>query len=219
MEDTICKKVTSMLSLYIDDRLNDEHKSFVENHFKICPQCFQKYKEMKNIIQNLKLSYEKILKQVEGIETINLFNIREYEKFYNNISAYIDNELTYEESIEFRKYLLKSKAARVDLKNSYKLESNIQDSISKCLQNSDVHLSKKIIKTLKAEKKTSNPHFYYKVAVICGLLILTTFSIYIFQHPDKIYNQDMIKQEKKILYVKRTSTPVETKGLLSVKKP
>lgn len=219
MEELTCKKVTSMLSLYIDDRLNDEHKAFVEDHFQKCPQCFQKYKDMKNIIENLKFSYEKILKEVEGIETVNLFNIREYEKFYNNISAYIDNELTYDESIEFRKYLLKSKAARVDLRNSYNLESQIQDSISKCINNCEVKLAKKVVKKIKKGRKTVNNNVYLKVAIISGLLLFTSSGMYVFKHSDKNYNQEFIKPQKKIIYVKKTATPSETKSLLSNKKP
>lgn len=219
MEDLTCKKVTSMMSLYIDDRLNDEHKEFVENHFQKCPLCFQKYKDMKNIIENLKLSYEKILKQVEGIETVNLFNIREYEKFYNNLSAYIDNELTYEESIEVRKYLLKSKAARIDLRNSYNLESQIQDSISNFINNSNVNLSKKVIKALKEERKPINNYVYLKVAIISGLLMFTSSLLYTYKHPEKIHVPGIIKHQKKIIYVKRTATPLETKGLISNKKP
>lgn len=219
LEELTCKKVTSMISLYIDDRLNDEHRLFVENHFKKCPQCFQKYKEMKNIIENLKLSYEKILKEVEGIETVNLFNIREYEKFYNNISAYIDNELTYEESIEFRKYLLKSKAGRVDLRNHYNLENHIQDSVSKCINKLDINLSKSIIKNLKEEREVTNKNLYLKVAILTGLLVVTTSGMYMFKHSDKNYNQEPTKREKKVIYVKRSGTPAEVKGLLSNKKP
>lgn len=219
MEDSTCKKVTSMMSLYIDDRLNDEHKLFVEEHFQKCPECFKKYQEMKNIIENLKLSYEKILKEVEGIETVNLFNIREYEKFYNNISAYIDNELSYEESIEFRKYLLKSKAGRLDLRNHYGLKNHIQDSISECINNLDINLSKKVIKNLKDENETTNHNAFLKVAILSGFLLVTSSGFYMFKHSDKNYNQEQIKREKKVIYVKRNGTPLETKGLLSNKKP
>ncbi len=218
MKDLICKKVTSMMSLYIDDRLNEEHKAFVEEHFKNCPSCYQKYKEMKNIIENLKLSYEKIINKVEDIETISLFNIREYEKFYNNISAYIDNELSYEEGVEFRKYLLKSKSARADLKSIYALESNIRDSVSSCIENSNVNLSKKIIKVIKEENYTAPDRYFIKIAAVFTLFLVTTSGGYFYKHPEKFYNNHLFKH-KKIIYVKNTQKPVEPKDLLSVQKP
>ncbi len=218
MDDLICKKVTSMMSLYIDDKLNDEHKAFVEEHFKNCPQCYQRYKEMKNIIENLKLSYEKIINKVENIETISLFNIREYEKFYNNISAYVDNELSYEEGIEFRKYLLKSKSARGDLKNIYTLQSNVKESISHCIEKSNVNLSKKIIKILKEENKPTPNRYFIKVAAVFAIAFFSTSGLYLFKHPEKIYNNHYFKF-KKTIYVKDIQNAPEIKGLVSAKKP
>ncbi len=218
MEDLICKKVTSMMSLYMDDRLNEEHKAFVEDHFKKCPHCYQKYKEMRNIIENLKLSYEKIINKVEDIETISLFNIREYEKFYNNISAYIDNELTYDEGVEFRKYLLKSKAARADLKNLYALESNIKDSVSNCIENSNVNMSKRIIRIIKEENTPVRNNYFVKAAAVLAIVFFTTSGAYFVKHPEKFYNNNIFKH-KKVIYVKSPQQATEVKGLISEKKP
>ena len=40
------------------------------------------------------------------------------ENFLENISPYIDDELCYDDSIKFRRYLLKSKQARTELARS-----------------------------------------------------------------------------------------------------
>ena len=114
-----------MLSLYIENKLNDKDKFFVENHFLSCINCYQKYLEMKKIMKNLHLEYQKLLDEFDKLESSQNFSIREYETFYNNISPYIDDELNYEESIKFRKYILKSKPARAELANAYKLKNNI----------------------------------------------------------------------------------------------
>lgn len=189
-----------MISLYIDDKLNDEHKKMVEEHFALCPECYQKYLNIKSIIENLKLSYEKVLEKVEPIETVNLFNIREYEKFYRNISAYMDNELSNQESIDFRKYLLKSKSARSDLKNMYILQNQIKDSFTKCISHSRVNLAKKIVKKIKRENQTTE-QIIAKVAILLGLAIFTGSCLYFFKNNDK-HEPPKIKKEKNFISVK-----------------
>ena len=79
MENKTCKKVISILSLYIENKLNEEERFFVENHFLNCINCYQKYLEMKKIINNLHFEYEKLLDEFEKIESNQNFNIREYE--------------------------------------------------------------------------------------------------------------------------------------------
>ena len=51
---------------------------------------------------------EKIMDELKQKDSEKKFSIREYDTFYNNISPYIDDELCYEDSLKFRKYLLKS---------------------------------------------------------------------------------------------------------------
>lgn len=203
-----------MISLYIDDKLNEEHKAFVEEHFLKCPSCFEKYKQMKNIIENLKLSYEKILKEVENVETVNLFNIREYEKFHNNISAYIDNELTYEESVEFRKYLLKSKSARNDLRNIYKLKNAMQDSIVETINDFNVDFSKKIVFELKKDQDRTFQEVYLKIAGFVGLVILSWSGLFLFTHTQKIPVPNNLKKHNKIYYVQSKPGSAEAKILV-----
>ena len=91
MNNPLCKKVISMLSLYIENKLDDDDRLFIENHFLECSSCYQKYIEMKEIISNLHFEYEKLLNEFERIESNKMFNIREYEMFYKNISPYIDD--------------------------------------------------------------------------------------------------------------------------------
>lgn len=215
MDNSVCKKVSAMLSLYIDNKLNDEHKKFVEKHFLNCPKCFQQYKDMKNIIENLKDSYDKILKEIESIDTVNLFNIREYERFYSNISAYIDNELCYEDSIDFRKYVLKSKAARRDLTNIYNLKNHMQNSIESVYKNYNSNLSSKVIKIIKNEQQSVYQKFFYKAAILAGILIFSGSGFYVFTHTDKINPEHYIKKQKNIIYVKNKPSATKFFDLVS----
>lgn len=180
MNKDACKKVVSMLSLYIENKLDVEEKIFVENHFLICSECYKKYLEMKEIINNLHFEYEKLLSEFERIESNNMFNIREYEMFYKNISPYIDDELCYDESIKFRKYLLKSKPARTELANAYELKNSIRTSVKSFKDNVNINFSKKIIKQLQNERRDSFDNVYKRAAVVLGFMLgaLMFFSLY-----------------------------------------
>lgn len=170
-DKSVCKKVVSMLSLYVENKLDIEDKIYVENHFLECSDCYQKYLEMKEIINNLHFEYEKLLSEFERIEAGKMFNIREYETFYKNISPYIDDELCYDESIKFRKYLLKSKPARAELASSYGLKNNIKTSVSTFKDGLNINYSKKIVKMLKDENRDSFDNVYKRAAVVLGFMI------------------------------------------------
>lgn len=193
MDNPICKKVVSMLSLYIENKLDEEDKAFVEHHFLKCSECYQKYLEMKEIITNLHFEYEKLLAEFERIETNKMFNIREYEQFYKNISPYIDDELCYDDSIKFRKYLLKSKPARAELASAYGLKNNIRHSVAIFKDGVNINFSKKVMKRLQDENKDSFENIYKRAAVVLGFMISTLIivSLYMgFNYLNQSFAQD-----------------------------
>ena len=178
---TTCKKVLSLLSAYIENKLDIEDKLFIENHFIQCESCHQKYLEMKNVINNLHKDYSKLISELEQIESNRIFSIREYESFYSNISPYIDDELCYNDSIKFRRYLLKSKPARIELAQAYNLKNNIKHSITNYKDSIKINFSPKIIKRLRNENNSSFEIIYRKAAIVLGVMVslLLFFSIFI----------------------------------------
>lgn len=177
----VCKKVVALLSLYIEDKLSLEEKIFIENHFEACSDCYKKYLEMKEIMVNLHFEYKKLLSEFEKIENNKTFNIREYETFYTNISPYIDDELSYDDCVKFRKYLLKSKSARGELASAYSLKNNIKKSFSSFKENTNINFSKKIIKKLQNENRDSFENVYRRAAIFLFFMLssLIIFSIYL----------------------------------------
>ncbi len=171
MENSVCKKVISLLSLYIENKLDIEDRILIENHFEICPDCYNKYLEMKEVMSNLHFEYEKLINEFDKIENGKMFNIREYESFYNNISPYIDDELSYNDSIKFRRYLLKSKPARNELANAYNLKNNIKHSVAIFKNNTNINFSKKVIKKLKNENHDSFDKIYQRAAIMLGIMV------------------------------------------------
>lgn len=196
-----------MLAMYIENKLNDEDKSFVENHFLMCSECYQKYLEMKKIIGNLHFEYKKLLNEFEKIESEKTFNIREYEMFYMNISPYIDDELNYDECVKFRKYLLKSKSARTELALAYSLKNNIKHSLIFFKNNLNIDYSKKIIKKLQENNKESFDVVYKRAAIVLAFMLSTLiiFAIYI----SFSYLQDTITSALNVKMVKKIDFPTD----------
>ena len=145
----ICKKITSMLSLYINNNVSMQEKIFIENHLKTCESCQKKYAYLKAIIKNLHNSYKNMLELSRKKQRQELFNIKEHEKFLANISPYIDNELDANETYEFRKYLIKTKNAQTELKTAYTIQKNIRNVYKNRMNNTNAQIAKNIIKKLK----------------------------------------------------------------------
>ncbi|MBQ3641237.1 zf-HC2 domain-containing protein [bacterium] len=182
MNHSECKKIEAMLCSYIEHKLSDEEMCYVENHFAKCPECYQKYLEMKEIIGNLHYEYVKLMKELDKIEENKIFNLKEYDNFYQNISPYIDDELSYDDSIKFRKYILKSKPARTKLSDAYGLKNNIKNSINSYKDGlKNINFSKNIIKRLKNKPPLNLKAIYSKSMVFLGFLIsiFAILSIYL----------------------------------------
>ena len=39
----VCKRISSMLSLYIDNRVTYPQRAFIEEHLSTCKECYKKY--------------------------------------------------------------------------------------------------------------------------------------------------------------------------------
>jgi len=173
-----------MLGAYIENKLTKEERQFVEFHFGRCAGCRKKFYEMSRIIGDLHYEYEKMLKEFEKLESDKSENLQEYEEFYNDMPLYADNELNYEDSIKFRKYLLKSKSARDELSKIYELRKNIKKSAAEFIGKTKINFSKKVLKRLKSvnspgsSKRFSSRAKVFAAVLIAVILALTGFAYY-----------------------------------------
>jgi len=210
----VCKRVSSMLSLYIDNKVSDSEKSFIENHLNECESCYNKFLYLKSLIKSLKDSYKQIVELSLKKQQRESFNIREHEKFFANISPYIDNELDAKDCYEFRKYLIKSPVAQKELKDVYRIQRELKDCFNKTKKNVSKSISNQVIRSLKFENKKTFDflHIYFnaQIAKIALLAIFVLFGAFeAFQYKDLIktkvdnsvnsdidYDSDMQKAQK-----------------------
>lgn len=202
---SVCKRVSSMLSLYIDNRVTYQQRAFIEDHLSICKECHTKYLYLKSLIKDLKASYKQVLELAVKKQQQKLFNIREHEKFLENISPYVDNELDSKACFDFRKYLMKSKSAQNELKNLYFIQKKIHQAYEQTKNNLNSNITKNVISIIKEENKTLNKKSIadimlspkaVKIAILSGLIFIGGYEFEQLMHQSKTYQQPSITKQE-----------------------
>lgn len=210
----ICKKVSSMLSLYIDDKVTEQERCFIEEHLSQCKECHKKYVYLKSLIKNLKDSYKQVVELALKKQKLESFSIREHEKFLDNISPYVDNELSALECFEFRKYLIKSKAAQKELKNTYLLQKKLRTAFEKTGKKASFNVASNIMKDIKQtnlQRQTVAISEFLnrrvaKIAILSGLVLFGAYEIGVqTTHSDNVTKPIVLKEKKKVPPVENTT--------------
>ena len=93
-----CAQMDVLISFYIEKELSEVLRKQVEAHLKECSICRAKYDIVKSMVSEMK----KCVKEDEGIAIANKKNSTksyQYQVFKNNLSAYVDNELSNDEIV------------------------------------------------------------------------------------------------------------------------
>ncbi|MDD3436328.1 MAG: zf-HC2 domain-containing protein [Candidatus Gastranaerophilales bacterium] len=169
-----CTQVSALLSFYIDDKLSNQLKQFVEAHLEICPTCNAKLEALRSMIKSLREVHEKLSVVKSGAEEY--AQSEQNNDFSINLSAYIDNELSDEENLKVKKYIISNPKARQDLEKMYKLKKIMQNSFDKAKNNSKGDYSKFILRRIDMHEEIYGPDSFAKVVALF-IIILTVFTI------------------------------------------
>ena len=144
-----CNKIQALLSMYIDHKLTADLEASVGLHLASCNRCQKKYKELKSMISSLRNSYKKIKEEVyttNNCQAANInFKINEHERFKQNISAFLDEELNDVEMLEFKSYCKKMKSASDTIKPYIKLEELLKNNYTDLQKQTPKNFSKAVI--------------------------------------------------------------------------
>lgn len=169
-----CTQVSALLSFYIDDKLSCQLKQFVEAHLATCPTCRAKLDALQNMVRSLKEVHGKLAdikhESHENPDT------DQYNNFKTNLSAYVDNELSNEESIKIKKYVISNAKAREDLENMYKLKKVLSNSFEKARNDAKDDYAKYILRRIDIHEEVYGPDSFAKVVALF-IVILTVFTI------------------------------------------
>ena len=175
-----CLQMDVLISFYIDDDLSETMKKKVEEHLKNCSTCRAKFNIINSLFSDLKK--EKKFKQADDLFSTNIHSSRQYQFFKNNLSAYVDNELSEEENVKIKKYTITNKNARKDLEDAFKIRRLMKNSFKKTNAETKPDFSKNIIKQLSTEEKNElgfNPLISVAFAFVVSVLLISAIVIYI----------------------------------------
>ncbi len=175
-----CEQVAALLTYYIENKLSDKMKTFVEIHLSTCKRCNEKYKKLIKIADN----YSKISKKIqEPDETESIYHTKQYEDFKLNLSAYIDNELTDEENIRIKKIAISNPIARRDLEDIYTFKRLLHSSFDKTKNDSKEDFTKSVLGQIYSLHTTNKLDPFYVImtvfAVIIAVALLGVVNIFV----------------------------------------
>jgi len=147
MQELNCNQVITLLTFYIEGKLSRKLSANVEHHLNICPSCKEKYLKLRQILENYANIKNKITEEDDYIDEEE-FNTPQYQVFKENLSAYIDNELSDDENIKIKKIAIANPLARKDLENIYSFKQLLHSSFNRTKQNMKQDYTKKTLNQL-----------------------------------------------------------------------
>ena len=178
-QDLTCSQVIALLTFYIQGKTNYQVTNFIESHLKKCKSCREKFETLKNVLNDLNNEKTKI----DSIEVPKAVPISAYgSNFIEKMSAYLDNELSDEDTIRFKKFAIANPPVRQELETMYKVKNAINFSFNKTKNNFKEDFTKEIIVQLNIQDVLSKDEPVFKIIslfitifALCSIGILILF--------------------------------------------
>lgn len=170
-----CTQMDVLISFYIDGDLSVALRKQVESHLQNCPSCRAKYDIIKSMLADLKNCFSN--KEGADASSQKPVTSQQYRLFKSNLSAYIDNELSDEESIKIKKFTINNKNARKELEDSYNIRKLMNESYRKSQADVKKDFSKNVLKQLELEDEVNlglHPAIKLIIAFTIAVLVLTS---------------------------------------------
>ena len=165
-----CNQVITLLTFYIENKLDEQLSICVREHLNSCPKCQEKYLKLKRILENFSAIKTKI-NEDENFDT-KQYETPQYEKFKANLSAYIDNELSDTDNIKIKKIAISNPLARKDLEEVYAFKQLLQSSFARTKNELKLDYAKSTLEKMNAKPKQEARNPFYKIVGIFACLIL-----------------------------------------------
>ena len=173
-----CAQMDVLITFYIEGDLSNSLKSQVEEHMKTCSSCRAKYDIVKSMIFDLKnsLDFNENKKQ-NNLNSGSQTTSQQYRLFKNNLSAYIDNELSSNESIKIKKFTINNINARKELEDNYNIRKLMNDSFNKTKQEARQDFSRNVLRQLELEEDANlgiHPAIKLLICFTITVLVITS---------------------------------------------
>ena len=168
-KDLTCNQVSALINFYIEGKLNPRLREYINLHIQKCPVCRKKIQELTKILNNYK--QQKNTKENQE-EPLNF-------EFINNLSAYMDNELSSSDNIKIKKMTISNPSARKELETRYKFKKVVHSAYEKTKNDSKFDYSRDIIAQLQDTPDYTTTYFY-KLAAIFFIIVSTIIGGFIY---------------------------------------
>lgn len=164
-----CSQVMALLSFYIDGKTNYQVTNFVQSHLCKCKSCYAKYEALAKVFRN----FQDVKMKIDEIKPQNITPISSYsESFKEKMSAYLDSELSDDETIRFKKYAIANQPVRNELEGMYKVKNALNNSFEKTKNDFKDDFSKDIIIKLDMQDAIQMQEPILKIASIFIFLMV-----------------------------------------------
>lgn len=172
-----CNQVVTLLTFYIENKLDENLSICVREHLSTCEKCQEKYLKLKRILENFSEIKTKINEE-DRVDT-KQYETPQYETFKANLSAYIDNELSDNENIKIKKIAISNPLARKDLEEVYAFKQLLQSSFNRTRNELKQDYAKRTLEkmyTKSIQKEEINP-FYKLVGIFACIMVFMLIGI------------------------------------------
>lgn len=172
-----CNQVVTLLTFYIENKLDESLSICVREHLNSCEHCREKYLKLKRILENFSAIKSKIAEEDE-IKDIKEYDTEQYRRFKANLSAYIDNELSDKDNIKIKKIAISNPLARKDLEEVYAFKQLLHSSFNKTKSDLKHDYAKRTLEKIydNTPKKEFNP-FYKLVGIFACIMVFMLIGI------------------------------------------
>ncbi len=164
-----CNQVSALINFYIEGKLNPRLKEYVNLHIAKCPACRKKIEELQKILNTFK---------VAGVNN-ETSQTQTSPELINRLSAYVDNELNFDENIKVKKLTISNPAARKELETMYKFKKVMQSAYEKTKNDTKFDYSKSVLTRIQDDAEYSTSYFY-KLSAVFVVLILAIIAGFIY---------------------------------------
>lgn len=169
-KELTCNQVAALINFYIDGKLNSRLREYVDLHLAKCPACRKKIQELRKILSNFKQLHQ----------SSNGGNEEPLKaEFINNLSAYVDNELSTNENIKIKKMTISNPNARKELESMYNFRKMALSAYEKTKNDSKYDYSKDILSKIQDPQDYTTTYFY-KLAAIFVVIVATIICGFIY---------------------------------------
>lgn len=171
-----CNQFEALMHFYINNELKPSLLNAFEEHLQSCDSCYNKYETFKQVINELRNSYNVL--SYRNATTSEEQNSNK-TSINTHISAYADNELDINENIKLKKIIINKPQVRKKLENIYTIKELLKTSFEKTKPDED--FSNKILKKVYNKNlRTKNKDILYALisfiilSLIWGIMLISS---------------------------------------------